>query len=95
MIGFWWIVSIAVLAVEIALLLYILILYSKMHRSTGGRLLIGIQLFALLFIAQDALGTWTILSFYRSMGDSVSLPLAILNTLGLAALLSLYFTLRT
>lgn len=95
MIGFWWLVSIAVLAVEIALLLYILLLYSKIHRSTGGKLLIGIQLFALLFVAQDALWAWTILSFYSRLGTSVSFPLAVMNALGLAALLSLYYTLRT
>jgi len=95
MIGFWWLLSIGVLILEIALLMSILKIYSGIHRQTHGRLMVGIELFSVFFIAQDTVGTWAMFFFSGHLGSSVSVPLAVMNLLGLAALIALYLTFRT
>ncbi len=95
MIGFWWLLSLVVLAIETVLLILIFAFYSGIHRRTGGRLFIGMELFSSLFIAQDAVGVWAILNFASHFGSSVSIPLASMNLIGLAAVVSLYFMLKT
>ncbi|MCL5678053.1 MAG: hypothetical protein M1442_02130 [Candidatus Thermoplasmatota archaeon] len=94
MIGFWWLLSLGILLVEVTLLLVILAFYARVHVRTGGRLFLGLELFSGLFIAQDAVGVWAVLSFSSYLGSSVSVPLAAMNAIGLGALISLYLMLR-
>jgi len=95
MIGFWWLLSLIFLAVEVGLLISILAIYARVHRRTGGKLFLGLELFSGLFIAQDAVGAWALLNFSSHLGSSISIPLAAMNAIGLGALISLYIMLRT
>ena len=93
-IGIFWLLDIFILLTELVLLTIILVLYVPAYRRFRARSLVGIFVFSGLFLLQSATGLFTYYYLSKNFGEDLAVILMGMNTIGLGAFISLFWSLK-
>jgi hypothetical protein len=91
--GIYWIANIVLLSAEALLLIIIIGSYIKTRLSSGFRAITPIILFSFFFLAQSASSIYEYFSMAFIYPSALAIMLLFTNSIGLAAVLSLFFAL--
>ncbi|MEM0140323.1 MAG: hypothetical protein QXZ44_06940 [Ferroplasma sp.] len=84
-----WISNIGIIIIEFAIFLWLTISYIGDYKKTGARVYSQIFVFSLIFLAQSSLTLYVYYSFSRFLHSDVSIPLLIINLLGVSGMIFL------
>ncbi len=85
-----WIVNMIIIAVEFILFLIISFRYIKSYKKTNAKLYTQIFIFIFIFMIQSVMTLYIYYNFSRFLGLNVSLPLLIINIIGLTGISFMY-----
>ncbi|WP_010917547.1 hypothetical protein [Thermoplasma volcanium] len=92
--GIFWLTNIIIILIEAALLATIIAFYVKTIIAVKSKFLLPIVLFSTLFLLQSILSVYYYYNFSHFVGASVSVPLILINSIGLASFIVLFVSLR-
>ena len=91
--GIYWVANIVLLSAEALLLIVLIGSYIKTRLSSGFRAITSIILFSVFFLAQSASSIYEYFSMALIYPSTLAIMLLFTNSIGLAAVLSLFFAL--
>lgn len=85
--GMFWALNILFAGISSALLAVLLFVYLRNARQIRSKFAIGLVVFAALFLVQNVAGMWVYMSMNDAkLGESVALPMLVLNAMETGAL---------
>ncbi len=85
-----WITNMGIIAIEFILFLMLSLSYVRHYKKTGIKLYNQIFVFIFIFMVQSVMTLYIYYSFSRFLGLDVSLPLLIINIIGLIGISLMY-----
>lgn len=95
LVGPFWTANIALVAINATMLIALLIVYLKNFGRIKSKFVLGLMVFAILFLADNLIAAYVYFDFARFYGPAVAAPLLLINVIGLVGFVTLlWITLR-